>query len=106
MKKTFIPNRKKFIFNIVLLLLALLWGMSNAMSKDMKDTKNRVFEIGDEYVSTHYPDFKKKNKKPVIKDKTGYWEFTYELPEYMIGGAPVVHIDKNSLRVIKSYRTQ
>lgn len=65
-----------------------------------------AIDVGENYVKSHYADFRKDDKKPVVRDMGGYWEFTYQLPEGMLGGAPVVIIEKNTLSIIRSYRTQ
>jgi NTF2 fold immunity protein of polymorphic toxin system component len=67
---------------------------------------NEVAEIAEQFVAKRYPDFDKTNKKLVIKETETNWEVTYQLPDDMIGGAPVVVIDKKSKTVIRSYRTQ
>jgi hypothetical protein len=43
---------------------------------------------------------------PVLKDQGDHWEFLYELPADMLGGSPVVVIDKASKKIIRIYRTQ
>ena len=43
---------------------------------------------------------------PVVTDAGDDWQFTYELPSDMLGGAPVVLLSKADLSVKKAYRTQ
>lgn len=72
----------------------------------MTEAEKKAVRIAEEFVAVRYTDFDKRNKKPVLTDSGANWEFTYELPENMAGGAPVVIIDKRTMKVIRSFRTQ
>ena len=62
--------------------------------------------IAEQYLIEKYPDFNKVNKKIVMKSVDNNWQVTYELPENMLGGAPVVIIENETGRIINTYRTQ
>ena len=66
----------------------------------------KAIAAGNRIVHQKFPDFKAVNKSPVLTDKGKYWEYTYQLPATMIGGAPVVVIRKSDLSVIKAYHSQ
>jgi hypothetical protein len=66
----------------------------------------KVMEVGKAFVKQKFPDFSEERKKPVVHDKGESWEFTYELPADMLGGAPVVVIKKSDMSVTRSFRYQ
>jgi hypothetical protein len=65
-----------------------------------------VARIAERYIATHYPDFDSVRFPPVVRDKGATWEVEYQLPVTMIGGTPIVVIDKTSLKVLKAYHSQ
>ena len=74
--------------------------------KPMTPTEVAVTGIAREYVAVHFPDFDLTKHPQVIHDKGGFWEVEYELPRGVIGGTPVVVIEKTSLTVLRSFHTQ
>jgi hypothetical protein len=44
--------------------------------------------------------------KQVISERDDFWELTYELPEGMLGGAPIIIIDKRTCVIIRARHTQ
>jgi len=69
-------------------------------------SEQEAIAAGEAYVKSKYPDFKKDNRKHMVRDKGITWELYYQLPPGMIGGGPVIIMDKDSLKVLDSYRTQ
>jgi hypothetical protein len=63
-------------------------------------------EIGEDFVKRQFPDFEKRNTRPVLSDLGKTWRFTYVLREGTLGGAPVVIIDKSDMSILDSHRTQ
>jgi hypothetical protein len=74
-------------------------------AEQMTEKEKQALKVGQEYIAVHYANFDSRNLKPILKDAGDHWELFYELPE-MQGGTPVVHIDKRSIKVVRSYRTQ
>lgn len=72
----------------------------------MAEKENDAQSIAENFIADRYKDFDKQGKKPTLTDRGDHWEFTYELPEDMIGGAPVVIVDKRTMKIVRSYRTQ
>ena len=72
----------------------------------MEDGRDKAIAAGREFVKLRYPDFVEDRKTPIVTDKGDTWEFTYRLPDDMLGGAPVVIFNKADLSVKESYRTQ
>ena len=68
--------------------------------------REKAIAAGRDYVREKFPDFVEDRKTPTATDKGDTWEFTYELPADMLGGAPVVILSKADLSVVKAYRTQ
>jgi hypothetical protein len=74
--------------------------------RSMNTTEQSVMSAAEQAVIAKFPDFKTEGKKPVLQDMGDHWEFTYELPPTMLGGAPVVVIDKRTKSISHIYRTQ
>ena len=74
--------------------------------RSMNTTEQSLISAAEQAVIAKFPDFKAEGKKPVLRDMGDHWEFTYELPPTMLGGAPVVIIDKRTKSISHIYRTQ
>lgn len=90
------------------LILALASMCSNASSScaDLSDAQSVVAETAKNYIFRVYPDFKANDLCLQVTDSQDKWEVTYQLPSNMIGGSPVVLLDKQTGIVLRSYRTQ
>jgi len=92
-------------------VLGLIFGITvmacgSLRQEQMTAKQKEAIIIGERFIAEHHADFDKNRKKLVLYDEGDHWEVTYELPENMVGGAPVVVIDKQTMKVITSYRTQ
>lgn len=65
-----------------------------------------VARIAERYITMNYPDFDSIRSPPIVRDKGTNWEVEYQLPITMIGGTPVIIIEKANLKVLKAYHTQ
>jgi hypothetical protein len=74
--------------------------------RSMNTAEQSLISAAEQAVIAKFPDFKAEGKKPVLQDMGDHWEFTYELPPTMLGGAPVVVIDKRTNSISHIYRTQ
>ena len=72
----------------------------------MEAVELSLMDISEQAVAQRFPDFDPTGKIPLLKDKGDHWEFSYELPEGMIGGSPVGIMEKTTGKVLKIYRTQ
>jgi hypothetical protein len=63
-------------------------------------------KVAEIYVNEHYPKAVSVEMKPVVAEKGGNWIVEYMLPLHMLGGGPVITIDKRACKVIDAYRTQ
>lgn len=93
-------------YGLALVLALVVIACSSLRAEQMTAKEKEALSVAEKFVANRYADFDKRNKKPVLKDAGDHWEFTYELPEDMIGGAPVIIIDKRTMQIIRSYRTQ
>jgi hypothetical protein len=76
------------------------------MERSMDTIEKSLMSTAEQAVLAKWPDFKAEGKNPVLKDMGEHWEFTYQLPPTMLGGAPVVIIDKKTKSIREIYRTQ
>ena len=97
----------------MILMLAFLFSFSFlnsrgalAPAEDPAARERQALRIGREYIAAHYSFFDRQGSQPVIDDLGGSWQVTYELPRNPAGGAPVVIINKRTLRVMGSYQAQ
>lgn len=65
-----------------------------------------VIKIAEQYIAKTYPSFDSTGKKLVVTESANLWEITYELPPWMLGGAPIITIDKQTCRVVRARREQ
>jgi hypothetical protein len=58
------------------------------------------------HLAVAYPFYDPPSTPPLVSVGLRSWTVTHRLPEEMIGGAPVVVIDKRTCAVVHSYMTQ
>lgn len=75
-------------------------------SQTMAQPKCDALKIALEYIAKRYPLFDPAGLKQVISERDDFWELTYELPEGMLGGAPIITIDKRTCVIIRARHTQ
>jgi|SRR3954447_15979 hypothetical protein len=96
-----------------ILVAQLVILVASCGTKKLKDTdempipKATLLRISEEYLKAHHPEWTNRlSLPPVVVDRGGYWQVSFELPNGMLGGTPVVEIRKGSHEVIKAYHTQ
>ena len=73
----------------------------------MNNSKEQLLKITRDYLQKERPTWVKSLDLPsIVTEHQDYWEVTFKLPDDMIGGVPVVEIDKASFIVRKAYHTQ
>jgi NTF2 fold immunity protein len=65
-----------------------------------------VARIAERQIAQKYPNFDSVRFPPIVRNKGTTWEVEYQLPITMIGGTPVITIDKASLKVLRPDHTQ
>jgi len=103
----------RLIINTLLVLALTSCTLMNE-GNIMTDSEKKVYteaelyalELGADYINKNYPDYDTTDKTLVVSSKDDVWVVTYELPIYMLGGSPVVEIDKKTEQVVRTYRTQ
>lgn len=86
----------------VVAVLALALTATQAMPQ----AECNVLKIAESYIAEQFPGSVSSDMKPVISKQGDSWVVTYELPIYMLGGSPVITVDKRACKVIDAYRTQ
>lgn len=101
-------TKKYYSPMMLFVVLGIAPACSNASSKCdiLKGEQIAVANTAKKYISRTYPDFKAGNLCLQVILVEGRWEITYRLPPNMIGGAPVVLIERKTGAVSRSYRTQ
>lgn len=65
-----------------------------------------VVKVAEAYIAKHYPRFDPAGKPQIVSEVNGLWEVTYELPGYMLGGAPLIRVDKEACKVVSAIAYQ
>jgi hypothetical protein len=64
-------------------------------------------KLGQAFIASRYDDFDPSNMPITVRDAADNWAVTYKFPQgTVLGGVPVVLIDKRSKQVVKSYRAE
>lgn len=89
----------------------LVWTIAAAAlpltgSQTMSQPKCDVAKIAEGVIAKHFSFYDSTGMKPVIFESNQVWEFTYQLPRHMLGGAPVITIDKQTCTVVRIELTQ
>jgi hypothetical protein len=84
-------------------VLATLQLMEN---QTMAQAQCDVVKVAEQYIAKTFPSFDSTGKKLVVTESGNLCEVTYELPPWMLGGAPVITIDKRTCTVVRAGRGQ
>ena len=76
------------------------------MDHAMSQIKCDLWAIAEEQIEKRFPDFDRTGMTPVVSEKGSVWELTYRLPAGMLGGAPIVTIDKRTCAVVRIEHSQ
>ena len=77
-----------------------------AANESMARPKCNFMAVAKEYIEKRYPSFDAAGLKLLVSENENQWELRYELPAGMLGGAPVIVIDKKTCRVVHSSHEQ
>jgi hypothetical protein len=94
------PMRAKLFVWTIAVALSLM--ASQTMARPKCDTLNTALE----YIAKRYPLFDPAGLKQVISEQDNLWELTYGLPEGMLGGAPIITIEKRTCTIVRARHTQ
>lgn len=87
-----------------------VWTIAAALpfmgSQTVSQPKCDVAKIAEGVIAKHFSFYDSTGMKPVISESNQVWEFTYQLPRHMLGGAPVITIDKQTCAVVRIELTQ
>ena len=87
---------------VLLALTASAFMVKQAMS----DSKCDVVRIARNFIAERYPSFDASGLKPIVVERGNEWELTFELSNDMLGGVPIVTIDKRTCKVVRAVHTQ
>lgn len=76
------------------------------VDQTMSQPKCDFLKIAQEYIAQKFPSFDPAGLTPVISEEGNSWILSYELPEGMLGGAPIITIDKRTCTIIRVQHTQ
>jgi hypothetical protein len=62
--------------------------------------------MAQQYISKRYPEFDSQGLKLVLSEAGQLWEVTYELPKGMLGGVPIITIDKQTCTIVRAEHSQ
>ena len=70
--------------------------------------EGQLLSVARVYLEVHHPDWVEETYRLpfMILDEGDYWEVRFQLPENMVGGTPVVQIDKTTMKVIEAFHEQ
>jgi hypothetical protein len=85
--------------------LASLQG-GQAQQGCMNATECAVTQIAEKEVAAKFPDFDMARNPPMVQDKGNQWRVDYRLPDGVLGGTPVVLIDKKTMKVVRVFHSQ
>jgi hypothetical protein len=99
------------ITSFVMLVLILVWisflpKHSAARERATTPAESAAAQVAQDYAATRFPEFDTVKNPPLVQDKGDSWEVEYELPKGTLGGTPVAIVDKNTLKVLRSFHTQ
>jgi hypothetical protein len=72
----------------------------------MSQPKCDPLTVAKEYIAKRYPSFDPTGKKLVISETSTQWQITYELPPHMLGGVPIITVEKRTCTIIRAEHTQ
>lgn len=86
--------------------IAVVAAFQLMVDQTMSQPNCDTLRVAQEYNAKRYPSFDPAGLKLVISEKGNLWELTYELPKGMLGGAPIITIDKRTCTVVRAEHTQ
>lgn len=73
----------------------------------VSDDDQELVRIAKNYLGEHRPEWADVDHlQPRVTERPDRWEVTWDLPPNVLGGTPVVYIDKDTREVTEVYHTQ
>lgn len=70
-------------------------------------SEHKLVRIAKDHLQQHRPEWANVDHlQAQIIEHPDYWEVAWELPPDILGGTPVLHLDKDTQEVIEVYHTQ
>ncbi|MBE7412651.1 MAG: hypothetical protein HS129_11435 [Leptospiraceae bacterium] len=108
---TIILKSIKLFYTLIVIILSLTIFCNSSEKKEENDMgidlEKKLFFIAQEFVKIKSPEEANDPKyRLILEDKGNHWRVIYMLPDDMIGGGPIVLIDKKTLKVIRMLHGQ
>lgn len=101
------------VFVLTVVMLMIFCGCATDPTQAQVTMLDRtLLRIAKEHILKNRPEWGYEIDHPYsVRDKGSYWEVVFSLPapkdgELVLGGVPVVWIEKESMKVIRLYHTQ
>jgi hypothetical protein len=106
-----VPKRRIMIIGVLLLgLLFVVLGkdrLLNITETDVSSNNEDLLTIAAEAVREYFPhSIDALNFEPIIEEDDTLWIIQYQLPQYILGGTPIIYIDKKTNTVVKVEHSQ
>ena len=72
----------------------------------MSQPRCDFMKIAEDFIAKQFSFFDSTGLTLVISEDDQLWEMTYQLPVHMLGGAPVITIDKQTCAIVRVQLTQ
>lgn len=72
----------------------------------MPQPKCDFMKVAEDFIAKQFPFFNSTGKTLVISEDDQLREMTYRLPVHMLGGAPIITIDKQACAIVRVQLTQ
>jgi hypothetical protein len=86
--------------------IAVIVVLQLIVDQTMSQPRCDMLRVAQEYIAKRYPSFDPSGLKLVISEEGNFWQLTYELPEGMLGGAPIITIDKRTCTIVRAQHSQ
>jgi hypothetical protein len=97
----------KMLRRLASLVALSIWSNgTSAAEVIVSSVESTVARIADREIALKMPEFDSVKFPAVVRDAGNQWEVDYKLPDGVIGGTPVVVIDKKTLAPVRIYKTQ
>jgi hypothetical protein len=84
----------------VLVGVAIVATLQLMENETMAQPQCDVVKLAEQHIAKFLPSFDPAGKRLVVRESGNLCEVTYELPPWMLGGAPIVTIDKRTCKVV------
>ena len=85
---------------------AVATSLQLVTGETMSQPQCDFFGIAQQFIAQRHPTFDSTGLRPTVSETDILWELTYELPRGMLGGVPIITIDKRTCAIVRAIHTQ